>query len=144
MLEEINNIKTRKKDLRSFGITIGIILLILAGLLFYNENESSQIFLYIAGISIISGLLLPIILKPIYIVWMVFAVILGWIMTRVILSLLFYIIMTPIGVVMRILGNDLLGLNKSNKESFSTRAILVQPIVELISNFLVFSIIGSN
>ena len=118
MLEEIKNIKTRIKDLRSFGVTIGIIVLIIAGLLLYKENESSQIFLYIAGAFFGLGLLIPIILKPIYIIWMVFAVILGWIMTRVILSLLFYIIMTPIGVVMRILGNDLLGLNKSNKESY--------------------------
>ena len=99
MLEEIKNIKTRIKDLRSFGVTIGIIVLIIAGLLLYKENESSQIFLYIAGAFIGLGLLIPIILKPIYIIWMVFAVILGWIMTRVILSLLFYIIMTPIGII---------------------------------------------
>ena len=39
MLEEIKLIKTENKDLRSFGITFGIIFLIIAGFLLYIENE---------------------------------------------------------------------------------------------------------
>ena len=58
------------------------------------------------------GFLVPIILKPIYLVWMIFAVILGWFMTRFILSLLFYLVITPIGLVLRIMGKDLLELRK--------------------------------
>lgn len=112
MFDEIKHIKTGKKDLRSFGVTIGIILLLVAGLLFYKEKESFQIFLYIAGTFIGIGLIIPIILKPIYIVWMTFAVVLGWFMTRVILSLLFYVIITPIGLVLRIFGKDFLELKK--------------------------------
>jgi hypothetical protein len=112
MFEEIKNIKTGKKDIRSFGVTIGIILLIVAGFLFYKEKESFQLFIYIAGSFISLGFLVPIILKPIYLVWMIFAVILGWFMTRVILSLLFYLVVTPIGLVLRLLGKDLLELKK--------------------------------
>ena len=112
MLEEIKHIKTGKKDLRSFGVTIGIILLLVAGFLFYREKESFQTFLYIAGVFIGLALILPSMLKPIYIVWMTFAVILGWFMTRVILSLLFYVIITPIGLVLRIFGKDFLDLKK--------------------------------
>ena len=114
MLEEIKHIKTGKKDLRSFGVIIGIILLLVAGFLFYREKESFQTFLYIAGAFIGFGLIIPIILKPIYIVWMTFAVILGWFMTRVILSLLFYVIITPIGVVLRIFGKDFLEIKKES------------------------------
>ena len=47
MLEEIKNIKSEKRDLRKFGITIGIILLIITGFLFWKEKESFQIFLAI-------------------------------------------------------------------------------------------------
>ena len=112
MFDEIKHIKTDKKDLRSFGVTIGIILLLVAGFLFYREKESFQIFFYIAGAFIGFGLIIPIILKPIYIVWMTFAGILGWFMTRVILSLLFYVIITPIGLVLRIFGKDFLELKK--------------------------------
>ena len=105
-------------DLRSFGITMGIILLIITGFLFYKENESTQIFLYIACSFIGLGLLLPIILKPVYIVWMTFAVILGWVMTRVILSIVFYLIMTPIGLITRLLGEDFLALKRKDSNSY--------------------------
>ena len=112
MFDEIKHIKTDKKNLRSFGFTIGIILFLVAGFLFYKEKESFQTLLYIAGAFIGFGLIIPIILKPIYIVWMVFAVILGWFMTRVILSLLFYTILSPIGLIMRIFGKDFLDIKK--------------------------------
>tara|TARA_X000000368_G_C22712834_1_gene571831 strand:+ start:173 stop:586 length:414 start_codon:yes stop_codon:yes gene_type:complete len=112
MLEEIKNIKTGKKDIRNFGITIGIILLIVAGFLFYKEKDSFQLFIYIAGSFISLGFLIPIILKPIYLVWMIFAVILGWFMTRLILSLLFSLVITPIGLILKIMGKDLLELKK--------------------------------
>ena len=87
-------------------------------LLFIKEKESYQVFLYIAVALLGLGYIIPAILKPIYIVWMVFALILGWLMTRVILSLVFYLIMTPIGLLTRLLGEDFLALKKSNSESY--------------------------
>lgn len=118
MFEEIKNIKTRLKDLRSFGITFGIIILVIAGFLLFKEKDSYQVFLYLSSIFIGLGLVVPIILKPIYLLWMVFAVILGWIMTRLILSIVYYFILTPIGIITRLLGEDFLGLKKSNVESY--------------------------
>ena len=112
MLEEIKLIKTENKDLRSFGITFGIIFLIIAAFLFYIENESFQLFIVISSVFIIFGSLLPSTLKPIYMSWMSFAIILGWFMTRFILSLLFYLIVTPIGLMTRLLGKDFLELKK--------------------------------
>ena len=110
MLKEIKNIKSEKSDLRKFGITIGVILLIIAGFLFWKEKESSQILLTFGVTLCILGIVIPFILKPIYWVWMIFATILGWIMTRVILSLLFYIIFTPIGLIPRFFGKQFLEL----------------------------------
>ena len=119
MLEEIKNIKSEKSDLRKFGITIGVILLIIAGFLFWKEKESFQILLIIGVTFCILGIVIPFILKPIYWVWMIFATILGWIMTRVILSLLFYIIFTPIGLTLRFFGKQFLELRwDKSKESY--------------------------
>ena len=119
MLEEIKNIKSEKSDLRKFGITIGVILLIIAGFLFWKEKESFQILLTFGITSCILGIAIPFILKPIYWVWMIFATILGWIMTRVILSLLFYIIVTPIGLIPRFFGKQFLELQwDKSKESY--------------------------
>ena len=119
MLEEIKNIKSEKSDLQKFGITIGVILLIIAGFLFWKEKESFQILLTFGVTLFILGIAIPFILKPIYWVWMIFATILGWIMTRVILSLLFYTIFTPIGLILRFFGKQFLELRwDKSKESY--------------------------
>ena len=119
MLEEIKNIKSENNDLRKFGITIGIILLIISGFLFWKEKESFQIFLAIGITLFILGIAIPFILKPIFWVWMIFAIILGWFMTRVILSLLFYVVFTSIGLTLRFFGKQFLELRwDKSKESY--------------------------
>ena len=118
MFEEIKNIKTSKKDIKNFGITIGLILFIISAILFYYNNLMYQNISIVAVAFIGLGILIPILLKPIYIGWMVFAVILGWIMTRVILSAVFFVIMTPIGLIVKLLGNDFLALKITDSESY--------------------------
>ena len=118
MLEEIKNIPNSNKDVKNFGITIGIILFIISGLLIYYGKEAYQLIAIIASTFIGLGFIAPIILKPIYFVWMTFAAILGWVMTRLILSLVFYFILTPIGLLTRLLGEDFLALKKSKSVSY--------------------------
>tara|TARA_Y100001968_G_scaffold280233_1_gene276606 strand:+ start:31 stop:441 length:411 start_codon:yes stop_codon:yes gene_type:complete len=118
MFDEIKNIKTNTKNIRSFGITIGIILFSVSALLYYYSENYYQILLFIASGFLWLSIIIPILLKPVYLVWMSFAVILGWIMTRVILSSLFYLIITPIGIITRLLGEDFLGLKTSNSDSY--------------------------
>jgi len=118
MIEEIKNIPSSKKDIKSFGITIGIVLFIISGLLIYYDKDVYQLIAIIASIFIVLGFILPILLKPIYFIWMTFAAILGWIMTRLILSLVFYLIITPIGLITRIIGEDFLALKKKNLDSY--------------------------
>jgi hypothetical protein len=119
MFEEIKNIKSEKSDLRNFGITVGIILLVISGFLFWKEKESFQIFLAIGITLFILGIAIPFILKPIFWVWMIFAIILGWFMTRVILSLLFYVVFTSIGLTLRFFGKQFLELRwDKSKESY--------------------------
>jgi len=48
----------------------------------------------------------PFILRPIYVGWMKFAFVLGWINTRLILGIFFYLILTPVGLIMRLFGRD--------------------------------------
>ena len=118
MLEEIKNIPYSKRDIRSFGITMGIILFIISGLLMYYNKEIYQIIGIIALTFVGLGLIIPVVLKPLYFVWMTFAAILGWVMTRVILSLVFYLIITPIGLLTRLIGEDFLALRKTDSDSY--------------------------
>ena len=119
MFEEIKNIKNEKNDIQKFGITIGIILMIIAGFLFWKEKESFQIFLAIGITLFFTAIAIPVVLKPVYWIWMIFAIILGWFMTRLILSLLFYVIFTPIGLTLRFFGKQFLELRwDKSKESY--------------------------
>ena len=117
MYDDLKNIRKDNKAIRDFGILIGFILLIIAGILFYKERESYELIILL-GIAFIGfGLGMPIILKPFYSIWMYFAVVLGWFMTRLILGLLFYIVVSPIGLISRLFGKRFLDLKNSSINS---------------------------
>ena len=108
--DEINSIKQSPKDLRKFGLTVGIVLLLIAFFLIWKHKPSQFYFLSIGAILILSGLLFPLILFPLNKVWMTLAILLGWLITRVILSVLFYLVITPISLIARISGKHFLDL----------------------------------
>ena len=118
MIEELNSIKSSRKDLKNFGFAIGFILLIIGLFLFVRGKDLFVYFFSIGSILIILGGITPFILKPIYKVWMIFAVIIGWIMTRIILSVLFFSIITIIGLFTRLIGKDFLNLKSKSNESY--------------------------
>jgi hypothetical protein len=60
----------------------------------------------LGGLLIPLGLLMPAVLAPVFKVWMKVGHVLGWINTRIILGALFYGLITPMGVVMRLFGWD--------------------------------------
>ena len=124
MLEEIKNIKSDKSALRTFGITVGLILMIIAGFLFWKGKEIFYIFFTLGVALCFLGFTIPYFLKPIYWIWMIFATILGWVMTRVILSLLFYVILTPIGLIARLFGKQFVELrwDKSQESYWNYRS----------------------
>jgi len=97
-----------KKSLREFGIVTGIIVVVLFGLLLPWLFSSSYplwpwyVLAVLAGIAVV----LPMALSPVYKVWMRFGLVMGWINTRLILGLIFYILFTPIAIILKILGKD--------------------------------------
>ena len=118
MLKEIKKIRTNIKDLRNFGFIMFAIFFIVSAILFYYNNILYQKFALIAFFFIVSGIIIPKLLVPIYLIWMTFSLILGWIMTRIILSLVFYFIITPIGLITRLIGEDFLSLEDLDSTSY--------------------------
>jgi len=108
IIEEIKNIKSGKRELRKFGIVVGIVLGLLGVLFLWRGKDTYSYFLILSAAFLILGLAVPILLKPIHKVWMTLAELLGWLMTRVILSVLFYLVVTPIGLLARLSGKDFL------------------------------------
>lgn len=109
-IEEIKNIKSTKKELRSFGLTLGVVLGLL-GTFFFWKGRFDHYYLFILSLFLLGfGLVYPSVLKPFQRVWMTIALIIGYIMTRVILCLLFYFIITPISFISRICGASFLDM----------------------------------
>ena len=119
ILEEIKNIKSEKKDLRDFGITFGVVLGILAGALWWKEKDTYSIFIILSLAFFFFGFALPNLLKPLQKAWMAFAVVLGFFMSKLILSILFYILFTVIGLGSRIFGKKFLDMKiDSSRETY--------------------------
>ena len=108
VVEEIRNIKSGKTELRKFGITIGIVLGLLGMWFLWRGKDGSYSLLIISIVFLSLSFIFPLLLKPFQKVWMSLAVLLGWVMTRVILTILFYLVVTPIGLVARVCGKDFL------------------------------------
>ena len=96
------------KQIRQFGLLVGMVLIAIGSWQLYRQiYTTTRIILWvIGGFLFVSGLLWPKILKPFYILWMFLAHILSWINTRIILGLIFYLIFTPIGLIMRLIKRD--------------------------------------
>ena len=104
------------KDLRQFGIVLGLILIALGGIHFKKGNDAIFPWLLTIGlISVVTGTFLPGILRPIYTVFTKVTNAIGWFNTRVILILVYYFILSPIGLVMRLFGKDPLDRNIDKK-----------------------------
>ena len=110
VIEEISNIKATRKKLRHFGLSVGCVAALFGGVLFWLENSVWPVFLGLGMVLIGAGAVLPVILKPVYLVWMTFAAILGWTMTRIILGILFYLVLTPIALTAKLCGKQFLDL----------------------------------
>ena len=126
----ISRIKITKEEIRKFGIVIGIILLIIGVILLWKRNIYYPILMIIGIFLFVGGLAIPIILKPIFIIWMIFATIMGWLMTRFILSLLFYGLITPISLIARLMGKKFIYLrwDKINNSYWNYRSNKVQNV----------------
>ena len=104
----IDRVDATPKKVRSFGILFGFLFLAVATYLFYRER-TAWVWLASLGIFfILAGIAIPSVLRPVYVLWMKFAFLLAWINTRLILGIFFYCVLTPLGLLLRIMGKDLL------------------------------------
>ena len=121
--EEFRNIKETKKDLRKFGITVGGVLILIAVLLFYFDKSSAPYFGIVGAILFFTGFIIPQVLKPLNKIWMGLAIVLGFFMSRLILTILFYLILTPIAFIAKLVGKKFMFLkyDKSVKSYWEKR-----------------------
>ena len=112
----MNDIKISSN--KSFGIVFFIVFLLI-GLfpLIYNENVRIWS-LIISFIFLVLGFLNSSILTPLNLLWFKFGIFLGKLISPIIMGIVFFLIVTPIGLIMRLFKKDLLKLKKSNATSY--------------------------
>lgn len=115
IIEEIRAIKSTKKELRNFGLVVGGVLIAISAFLFYKERPAWPYFTTPGVVLAVLGLIIPSILKPLQKVWMGMAVIMGFFMTRVILTILYFGVLTPLAIAAKIFGKKFMEL-KPNKD----------------------------
>ncbi len=102
--------KLDKKGYRKFGMTMGIVISVLFGLILpWLFSKTMPQWPWIVGaVFVIWAIILPRTLKYIYGPWMRFGHIIGTINTKIILSIVFFLIFTPVSFCLKILGKDMM------------------------------------
>jgi len=117
MNSKINN-SIKISSNRSFGIVFFIVFLLIA-LYPITNNEDIRIWsLIISVIFIILGLLNSKILTPLNKLWFKLGIFLGKIVSPLIMGVIFFFVVTPIGLIMRMLGKDVLNLKQNKDKSY--------------------------
>ena len=108
----------KKNSNKSFGVLFFIVFLLIALWPLVNGDSLRVWSLLIAVIFLVLGLLNSKILNPFKRIWIKFGEILGKVIAPLVLSIVYFIVITPIGLLLRIFGKDLLGIKFLEKKSY--------------------------
>ena len=103
---------------RSFGIVFFVVFLIIAFWPFVTIKTVKTWPLIISIIFLILGMINSKILSPLNLIWFKFGILLGSIVSPIVMGIIFFVIITPIGIIMKILGKDLLNRKYNKKKSY--------------------------
>ena len=103
---------------KNFGITFFLVFLVVALYPLINNENLRILSLIISLIFLILGLINSKILTPLNKLWFKFGILLGKIISPIVMGIIFFAVVTPIGFFMRIIGKDLLNLKFNNYKSY--------------------------
>jgi hypothetical protein len=113
-------LKPSLRTLRQFG---GLCVVFFGGLAAWNlfahaDSRTAAILGVLAAVAGLLGLVAPGVLRPIFVGALIVAFPIGWVVSRVILVVLFVLAITPVGLLFRMRGRDVLGLRRRATESY--------------------------
>tara|TARA_B100000424_G_scaffold238290_1_gene204289 strand:+ start:188 stop:571 length:384 start_codon:yes stop_codon:yes gene_type:complete len=103
---------------RSFGIVFFIVFLLIALYPLTYDEEIRVWSVIISLIFLVLGLLNSKILTPLNKLWFKFGILLGKVVSPLIMGIIFFFVVTPIGLIMRLLGKDVLNLKYNKNKSY--------------------------
>lgn len=106
--QELRELKATPKELRKFGLLVGGVFLLL-GAWFWYRGKPFYWYTFVPGVPLVGlGAVWPTSLKWVYLGWMSLALVLGFVVSTVLLTVFYYVIMTPVGLIARAVGKDFL------------------------------------
>ena len=112
------NMETKKNSTKSFGILFFIVFFVIGVWPVFDSENLRLWSIILSFLFLISGLVNANFLNPLNRAWIKFGEILGKIIAPVVMFLIFFVLITPYGFVIRIFGKDLLNIKLSNKTSY--------------------------
>jgi hypothetical protein len=106
--EELKDLQTDRAALRKFGLTVGGVFLLIGGWFLFRHKPIWPFLVTPGALLVTFGVVLPKTLKHAYVGWMALAFLLGLIVSTVLLTLFFFVVVTPIGLATRLFGKDFL------------------------------------
>ena len=103
---------------RSFGIVFFIVFLIISLWPMINNNEIRIWSFIIATIFLLLGIFNSKLLTPFNRIWFKFGIFLGSFISPIIMGIIFFFVVTPTGIIMKLLGRDLINLKKNNDKTY--------------------------
>ena len=111
---------------KSFGIVFFIVFLIVSIYPIFNSGDLRIWSLIISTTFLILGLLNSSILSPLNKLWFKFGILLGSIISPIVMGIVFFGVVTPTSIIMKIFRKNLLGLKKNNKKTYWVEKPLIK------------------
>ena len=114
----MDNKKIKISTNKSFGIVFFVVFLIIALYPLINDGNIRIWASIVAIVFLILGLINSSILTPLNKIWFKFGILLGRIISPIVMGIIFFLVVTPIAFIMRLLGKDLLNLKYNDNQSY--------------------------
>jgi Saxitoxin biosynthesis operon protein SxtJ len=102
------NLNPTKKELRIFSLAM-LVFLAIVGWIVWHKSGSADAGVIVAAVGLVFAILgfaVPPAVRPVFIALMVINYPIGWVVTHVVMALIFYLVVTPLGVIMKLAGRD--------------------------------------
>ena len=110
--------KIKVSSNKSFGIVFSIFFLLISVYPLLNSDPIYYWSLFISFIFLVLGLMNSKILSPLNLLWFKFGILLGKIVSPVVMGIIFFLVVTPISILLKIFGKDVLNLKFNNNKTY--------------------------
>tara|TARA_B100000767_G_C19746321_1_gene528695 strand:- start:1287 stop:1670 length:384 start_codon:yes stop_codon:yes gene_type:complete len=107
-----------KSSNKSFGIVFSLFFFIIAFWFFFKTGEIKYWSLFVSIAFLVLGLMNSNILSPLNRLWFKFGIFLGNFVSPIVMGVIFFLVITPISIIMKLLGKDVLNLKTNDEKSY--------------------------